>query len=258
MTDLDKLRSALREEPDQPFAAPDLGRIITEGRRIRRRRRIATGAGAAAAVAAVVGIVFGAVALRTPAEPTQVPAAAPPAPATSGPVASDGAVPTTSPPPTSAIDQLPESVTQPYGDVIHTGIKTAAGGELVFYATKIDDNAALPDVHFGIMAAVQTKTGHLSLYASNEIRGADRSFGFHATAGGMAAGGTWVPVYGYFSGPAVKIVSTVHGKPVQARTASWSVDPRVVVFWFDQREVPDPAVLTPLVAYGKDGTRLTK
>ncbi|MEV4595969.1 hypothetical protein AB0K15_01035 [Amycolatopsis sp. NPDC049253] len=257
MTDLDKLRSALREQPDQPFAAPDLDRIISDGRRIRRRRRIATGAGAAAAVAAVVGIVFGAVALRTPAEPTQVPVAAPPAPVTSGPLASDGVLPTTSPPPMSAIDQPPTSATQPYGDVIHTGIKTA-GGEVVLYATKIDDNAALPDVHFGIMAAIQTKSGYLSLYASNEIRGADRSFGFHATAGGIEAAGTWVPVYGYFSGPAAKIVSTVHGKPVQAQTALWSVDHRVVVFWFDQREVPDPAVLTPLVAYGKDGTRLTK
>ncbi|MEW2500138.1 hypothetical protein AB0878_06600 [Amycolatopsis sp. NPDC047767] len=257
MNDLDKLRAALREQPDQPFAAPDLGRIITEGRRIRRRRRIATGAGAAAAVAAVVGIVFGAVALRTPAEPAKVPVAAPPAPTTSGPLASDGARPTNAPPPSSAIDQPPTSAIQPYGDVIHTGIKTASG-ELVFYATKIDDNAALTDVHFGIMAAVQTNGGYRSLYASNEIRGADRSFGFHATAGGMEAGGTWVPVYGYFSGPAVKIVSTVHGKPVLAKTASWSVDPNVVVFWFDQREVPDPAVLTPLVAYGKDGTRLTK
>ncbi|WIX80516.1 hypothetical protein QRX50_07010 [Amycolatopsis carbonis] len=248
MNDLDKLRSALREQPDQPFAAPDLGRIITEGRRIRRRRRIATGAGAAAAVAAVVGIVFGAVALRAPAEPRPVPVAAPPS---GNPVTSSAT------PPQTTMDQPPKSVTQPYGDVIHTGIKTA-NGELVFYATKIDDNAALPDVHFGIMAAVQTKTGYLSLYAGNEIRGADRSFGFHATAGGIDAGGTWVPVYGYFSGPAVKIVSTVHGKPVQARTALWSVDPSVVVFWFDQREVPDPAVLTPLVAYGKDGTRLTK
>ncbi|MEU4669916.1 hypothetical protein AB0F91_18495 [Amycolatopsis sp. NPDC023774] len=256
MNDLDKLRAALREQPDQPFAAPDLDRIITDGRRI-RRRRIATGAGAAAAVAAVVGIVFGAVALRTPAEPTQVPVAAPPAPTTSAPVASDGAPPATSPPPSSASHQLPKSATQPYGDVIHTGNKTA-GGELVFYATKIDDNTALPDVHFGIMAAIHTKSGYLSLYASNEISGADRSFGFHATAGGIEAGGAWVPVYGYFAGPAVKIVSTVQGKPVQAQTALWSVDPSVVVFWFDEREVPDPAVLTPLVAYGKDGTRLTK
>ncbi|WP_326567602.1 hypothetical protein VSH64_38125 [Amycolatopsis rhabdoformis] len=251
MTDLDKLRSALHEAPEQPFAAPDLGRIFTEGRRIRRRRRIVTGAGAVVGVVAVVGIVFGAVALRTPAEPVPV-AAAPHGPAS----ASTEAPPPSSTAPPTAVDQLPKSMIQPYGDVIPSGIDTTTG-RVVFYATKIDDSP-LPDVHFGLMAALQTKTGFQPLYASNEIRGSDRSFGFHATAGGLTTADTWVPVFGYFAGPAVKITSTVHGKPVVAQTAQWSVDPNVVVFWFNPKEVPSSAVLTPLVAYGKDGTRLTK
>ncbi|MGW4482817.1 hypothetical protein ACWEOE_03160 [Amycolatopsis sp. NPDC004368] len=259
MNDLDKLRSALHEEPEQPFAAPDLGRIITEGRRIRRRRRIVTGAGGAVAVVAVVGIVVGAVALRTPTEPQPVPVAAPPVASSSGPTTpTTPTTPSTLPtPPTYAPasdGKLPPA--EPYGDVIHSGIETG-GGELVFYVTKLDD-VVLPGIHFSVLAAVQTKSGVRELYSSNEIRGSDTSFGFHATAGGMAAGDSYVPVFGYFAGPAVKITSTVRGKPVVANTARWSVNPDVVVFWFNPKEVPSSGVLTPLVAYGKDGTRLTK
>ncbi|MFI5612432.1 hypothetical protein [Amycolatopsis sp. NPDC051903] len=249
MTDLDKLRAALREPPAQPFAAPDLGRIIADGKRIRRRRRLATGAGATAAVAAVVGIVFGAAFLRTTGEPapTRLPAAA-------APSASASAAPSSTP--TSTYLPPPKVLTQPEGDVITTGTKTREG-ELVFYAYHFAE-PSLPDVHFGIMAATRSGKTLRPLYASNEVRGSDRSFGFHTTAGGLTINDAFVPVFGYFSGPAARITSTVRGKPVDAHVARWSQDPSVVVFWFDQSTVPSAAQLTPLVAYAANGGRLTK
>ncbi|HWD03079.1 MAG TPA: hypothetical protein VG674_11575 [Amycolatopsis sp.] len=240
MNDLDKLRAALREPPEQPFATPDLGRIMADGTRLRRRRRVVTGAGAAAAAAAVVGIVFGAVALRTPSPPSR-PAAQPPVAAAPGPV--------------STSTTVPPQESRPQGSIIHTGTRYPAG-ELVFYAYSITE-PTLPGVHFGVMAAVQSGGKLDPLYANNEVRGSDRTFGFHTTAGGLDVGGEFVPVFGYFAGPAVRITSTVHGKPVQAHTAKWSEDPSVVVFWFDQAQVPSGAQLTPLAAYAADGTRLT-
>ncbi|WP_370305387.1 hypothetical protein [Amycolatopsis sp. WAC 01375] len=59
MTDLETLRSALREPPGEEFAEPDLGAIMTKGRRIRRRRRLATGAGGVAATLVTVLVIVG-------------------------------------------------------------------------------------------------------------------------------------------------------------------------------------------------------
>ncbi|QRP45862.1 hypothetical protein [Amycolatopsis sp. FDAARGOS 1241] len=250
MTDLDKLRAALHEPPAHPFAPPDLARIIADGKRIRRRRRLATGAGAVAAVAAVVGIVFGAAFLRTPGEPapTRLPALA-------APSASASAAPSYAPTSSTYLPP-PKVLTQPEGDVIATGTKTHQG-ELGLYAYRFDE-PSLPDVHFGVMAATQAGKTLRPLYASNEVRGSDRSFGFHTTAGGLTINDVFVPVFGYFSGPAARITSTVRGKPVDAHVAKRSQDPSVVVFWFDQSAVPCAAQLTPPVAYAANGSRLTK
>ena len=243
MTDeLDRLRAALQEAPAEPFAEPDLDRIFKEGGRIRRRRRFLTSSGAALAVVAVV---FGAVWLRSPGgAPEQVHAAASPPPVVTS-------VASSTPAPTPA-----ES--RPLGEVISTGSYTD-GAELVFYATEIDDPDNLPAVQFGVMASLYEPDGNLRpLYLANESDGKDRSFGFHATSGGTTISDTWVPVYGYFSGPAARIETTVDGRTVPAHTARWSEDPEVVVFWFDQDDVPSAERATPLVAYSADGKRLTK
>jgi hypothetical protein len=248
VNELERLKSALNEAPPEPFAAPDLARIMADGTRIRRRRRLLTGAGAAAAVVAVVAVVFGAVQLRP--QPQQAPVAA--APSTVGPAST---VPSTAAPAT-------ERAT-PLGDVVSLGIKNPAG-ELVLYAYKMDEPQALPGVSFGLMLAVRDSSGLHPVYAANEVNGSDRSFGFHATSGGILAGiGTDttqvpVPVLGYFAGPAARITSTVHGKPVEAHLAKWSEDPGVVFFWFDPVQVPSAGALTPLAAYSSGGTRLTK
>ena len=108
------------------------------------------------------------------------------------------------------------------------------------------------------MAGFRSGASLQAVLATNEVRGSDRSFGFHATDGGEVIRDQFIPVFGYFAGPAAKITTTVHGQTVEANLATWTEDPNVVFFWFDPDAVPDSASLTPLVAYDADGKRLTK
>ncbi|MDQ7803900.1 hypothetical protein Q5425_09155 [Amycolatopsis sp. A133] len=235
MNELDDFRAALRQPPEEPFAEPDLAKIMADGTRIRRRRRLLTGTAGVAAAAAVVLVVVFAIQLRQPAP---APVAQPPSPAP--------ALSTTAGPPAE----------QPMGNVVGTGIRTRAG-ELVFYARAIN-LPELPDTHFGLVAGVRSGTSLQSLLVANEFRGSDRSFGFHATDGGEVIRDQLIPVFGYFAGPAARITTTVHGFTVEAKLAKWSADPNVVFFWFNPDAVPDSAVMTPLIAYDADGKRLTK
>ncbi|MBE8518037.1 hypothetical protein ILP97_11060 [Amycolatopsis sp. H6(2020)] len=230
MNDLDDFRAALRQPPEEPFAEPDLARIMAGGTRIRRRRRLLTGTAGVAAAAAVVLVVVFAIQLRQPAP---APVARPPSPAVS----------TTSGPPAE----------QPIGDVVGTGIRTREG-ELVFYARALDR----PEIRFGLVAGFRSGTSLQAVLATNETRGSDRSFGFHATDGGEVIRDQVIPVFGYFAGPAARITTTVHGATVEAKLTKWSADPSVVFFWFSPDAVPNSAVLTPLIAYDADGKRLTK
>ncbi|OXM71160.1 hypothetical protein [Amycolatopsis vastitatis] len=236
MNDLDDFRAALRQPPDEPFAEPDLARIMADGTRLRRRRRVLTGTAGIAAAAAVVLVVVFAVQLRQPAP---APVAQPPSP--------QPALSTAAPAPHAE---------QPIGEVVGTGIRTSAG-ELVFYARALD-LPELPGVRFGLVAGFRSGTSLQAVLVTNEFRGSDRSFGFHATDGGETLEGEVIPVFGYFAGPATKITTTVHGATVEAKLAKWTADPNVVIFWFNPDQVPDSASLTPLVAYDANGERLTK
>ncbi|MEA5367618.1 hypothetical protein VA596_49365 [Amycolatopsis sp., V23-08] len=241
MNDLDDFRAALRQPPSEPFAEPDLTRIMADGTRIRRRRRVLTTTGGLAAAVVVVLVVVFAVQWRQPAS---VPVAQPPAPPSAA---------SSVPPPTTATEPPPE----PLGDVVGTGISTAAG-EIVIFAKAVDEPQILPGIHFGLVAGFR-KGGNLEpVLATNEFRGSDRSFGFHATDGGEVLRDQVIPVFGYFAGAATKITTTVHGKTVEAKLANWTADPSVVIFWFATTDVPDSASLTPLIAYDKNGNRLTK
>ncbi|MEU0536715.1 hypothetical protein [Amycolatopsis tolypomycina] len=236
MNDLDDFRAALRQPPEEPFAEPDLAKIMAGGRRIRRRRRVLTGTAGVAAAAAVVLVVVFATQLRQPAP---APVAQPPSPSLS--------VSATSPAPAAE---------RPIGNVVGTGIRTPAG-EIVIYARAVD----LPELsgtRFGLVAGYRSGTSLQSVLATNETRGSDRSFGFHATDGGDVIGNQVIPVFGYFAGPAARITTTVHGQTVEANLARWTEDPNVVIFWFHPDTVPDSAVLTPLIAYDANGKRLTK
>ncbi|MFJ7210884.1 hypothetical protein [Amycolatopsis sp. NPDC098790] len=235
MNDLDDFRAALRQPLDEPFAEPDLAAIMAGGTRLRRRRRVLTATAGIAAAAAVVLVFVFAVQLRQPAP---APVAQPPSPL---PATSTSAEP---------------AAEQPLGDVIGTGIQTAAG-EIVFFARAVD-LPERPDIHFGVVAGFRSGTSLQAALATNEYRGSDRSFGFHATDGGEVIRSQVIPVFGYFAGPAAKITTTVHGQTVEAHLAKWTADPSVVIFWFHPDSVPDSASLTPLIAYDADGKRLTK
>jgi len=242
MNDLDDFRAALRQPPDQPFAEPDLDRIMAGGTRLRRRRRVVTSTAGIAAAAVVVLVVVFAVQLRQPAP---APVAQPPSPISIAPMKTPQ-TPTTGPP-----------KARPVGDVVGTGIKTRAG-EIVFFAQAIDEPQALPGIHFGVTAGFRSGDSLQAALLSNEFRGSDRSFGFHATDGGEVIQDQVIPVFGYFAGPAAKITTSVRGQTVEAKLAKWSADPNVVIFWFNPDSVPNSDVLTPLIAYDGNGKRLTK
>ncbi|GHG05599.1 MULTISPECIES: hypothetical protein [Amycolatopsis] len=236
MNELDGFRAALRQPPEEPFAEPDLARIMADGTRLRRRRRVLTGAAGVAAAAAVVLVVVFAIQLRQPAP---APVAQPPSPA-----------------PTVSATSTAAPAEQPMGDVVGTGIRTS-DGEIVLYARAVNE-PTLPNVRFGLVAGLRSGSSLQAVLATNETRGTDLSFGFHATDGGEVVRNQPIPVFGYFSGRAARITTTVHGKTVEARLATWTADSTVVIFWFDPAEVPNSAVLTPLIAYDADGKRLTK
>jgi len=236
VNELDDFRAALRQPPEEPFAEPDLARIMADGTRLRRRRRVLTGTAGVAAAAAVVLVVVFAIQLRQPAP---APVARPPSPAP--------AVSTTSPVPPAE---------QAIGNVVGTGIQTRSG-EIVIFARAVDV-PKLPGVRFGLVAGFRSGTSLQAVLATNEYRGSDRSFGFHATDGGEVIRDQVIPVFGYFAGPAAKITTVVHGQTVEAHLAQWTGDPDVVIFWFHPDAVPNSAVLSPLTAYDANGKRLTK
>ncbi|TVT58893.1 hypothetical protein FNH05_06215 [Amycolatopsis rhizosphaerae] len=255
MPDIDELRAALRQEPEQGYRVPDLDAVVALGKRIRRRRRVAAASGAVAVAAAVV-VVLGLTSQLRPGVPPAgdggpaISVARPPAA-----TATSGETPVS---PESVESTAGESPA-PKGDVVPTGIHDEAG-EIVLYAVGLDE-AALPDVHFGLAVGHRGPSGRLTTdRVANVITGTDRAPGFRVFDGGTdeTATRTWVPAFGYYVGPAARITTTVRGKTVEASLASWSEDPNVVFFWFTRDEVPDATLATPPRAYAADGSALPK
>ncbi|SDX18580.1 hypothetical protein SAMN05421504_102588 [Amycolatopsis xylanica] len=233
MNDLEALRTALNEAPPEGLAL-DTAAVLTSGKRLRRRRQLLHGTGVVGVAAAVAAVVLGSGMLRAVPPPGNAPIAAP---STSLSIAPQGR--------------------EPYGDVIPTGLKVA-GGELVYYAVRVDEPQALPDTHFGVMTGIRSADGKLKdLMIVNGTSGSDRKPGFRELDGGEQVNGQFVPVFGYFVGPVAKIVTTAHGKEVQASLAKWSVDPTVTVFWFDPQLVDSYNVLSPPYAYDAAGNKLS-
>ncbi|WP_240944465.1 hypothetical protein [Micromonospora thermarum] len=65
-----------------------------------------------------------------------------------------------------------------------------------------------------------------------------------------------MPTFGYFVGPAKRIVGTVDGRQATARLAQWSRDPQVVIFWFDPQQLAPGTPLDGIVAHDARGRRL--
>ncbi|MET8910630.1 hypothetical protein [Micromonospora sp. NPDC004551] len=246
MTEVDELRRVMRATERADRSGLDLAGIMREGRRVRRRRQVAgTGAVAVAVAALVIGI--GAVARTRPPEPAR------PGPVASAPVvaatAAAGPSPTTTP---------GQAEPRPVGAVVGTGIRYG-DDERVFYVVPVDV-PELPGVTIGLVAGRRSPTGELTTdYLVNDVAGSDRRPGFHQIGydpQGRVPSVTPVPTFGYFVGPAARIVGTVDGRQVEARLARWSEDPQLVIFWFDPGVLAPARPLDGIVARDARGRRL--
>ncbi|UQU66932.1 hypothetical protein COUCH_11935 [Couchioplanes caeruleus] len=234
MNDLEDLKDAMHSTPDFEPRPLDLDAVLAQGGRLRRRRRFAVGATAGVAVLAL--LVGGAQVARL-----------------GGDEGAPGSVPAAGSPGRVAVSPAGDVL----GDVIETGLRTSAG-EQVLWVKPLEEDA-LPGVTFGLVLGRRTAQGGLvSDILINETEGSDRAPGFHSPEGPMEVNGVPTPAFGYYAGPGVaKITVTTKGRQVQARTAVWSEDPSIVVFWFDPAEIKPGAALTKLSAFDKDGGLLT-
>ncbi|OWU99615.1 hypothetical protein B5D80_29065 [Micromonospora wenchangensis] len=248
MTELEQLRRAMRAT-ERPYPEDlDLTVIMRDGRRLRRRRRL-VGAGATALVTVLVagGVGLGVrwarppAADRPPARAATVPGATPPA---------------TSPPSPGPTRWRPPQ--QPIGEVIDTGIRYGVD-QRVYYLVAVDVPEG-PRVRVGLMAGRRTPAGELTNdIVINDVQGSDRRPGFHEIGYDDTTPSDArppVPTFGYFVGPATRIVGTAGGRQVDARLARWSTDPELVVFWFDPVDLTPGVRLDGIVARDRSGRLL--
>ena len=253
MTDLDTFKQAMRAGERRFARNPDLVEIIARGRRLRTRRRLgyaATGVLSAGALALTAVTVLGGPGVR-PVLPTRPATAGSPAPAqvraTDAPTSGAAGWPTDTAPP----------VRSPVGGIVRTGLLVGGLPRILFFS-RVDVPAA-PRVRIGL------NTGRLgadglarSDMIVNDVRGSDRSRGFHQIGYAESTGpaGSATPAFGYFVGPAAEIQGVAGGRKVLARIAGWSADPSVKIFWFDPSDLRPGVRLDGITAYDADGRRL--
>ncbi|WP_371408854.1 hypothetical protein OG423_31105 [Micromonospora zamorensis] len=252
MSELERLRQAMRDT-ERPATSLDLAAVMREGRRLRIRRRVA-GAGAAtlaAGLAAAVAVVAVGTSPGGPPTPERPPpvAVAPP-PAGASPSASAWLEPT--PPPTVTRDVPPP---KPLGQVIDSEVRHGAD-QRVYYFVGVSVPGE-PKVSVGLAAGRRAPDGMLTTdILVNDVDGADRSPGFHQIGYDERSSTVPVPTFGYFVGPAQRIVGTVGARQVDARLARWSEDKQVLIFWFDPAELTPGQRLDGITARDANGRRL--
>ncbi|MGW3789135.1 hypothetical protein ACWD5Z_31475 [Micromonospora chokoriensis] len=233
MSELEQLRHAMRET-ERPDTVLDLAAVMRDGRRLRTRRRVA-GAGAATLAAGLAVVVVVAVDARTGGPPTAdrpPPVAVAPTPSGSPPTLARSMEPT-SPPPAGDVPSP-----KPLGQVIDSKVRYGTE-QRVYYVVRVSVPGE-PKVTIGLAAGRRLADGMLTTdILVNDVEGADRRPGFHQIGYDERSSATPVPTFGYFVGPAHRVIGTVDGRQVDARLARWSVDKQVVIFWFD------PTLLTP-------------
>ena len=252
MTDLDTLRRAMRADDVRCAADLDLPTIMAEGRRLRIRRRLAYGFGGMLSAATVAAVALSA--LGGPAGHPVAPLAATPRRGTVSPVQTAPATPS----PGVTAPATPSPGVSPVGRPVRTGLIVGGSARVLFFTAV--DLPETPTVTIGINAGRLDAGGVLrSDSMVNDVRGFDRSPGFHQIgydqSGDPAAAGA-VPTFGYFVGPAVAIVGVAAGRKSTARIASWSVDSKVKIFWFDPAALRPGLPLDGITAYDHDGHRL--
>lgn len=184
----------------------------------------------------------------TPERPPPVAVAPPPAGAS--PTAPTSLEPT--PPPTVARDVPPP---KPLGQLMDSEVRHGAD-QRVYYFVGVSVPGE-PKVTIGLAAGRRAANGMLTTdLLVNDVDGADRSPGFHQIGYDERSSTVPVPTFGYFVGPAHRIVGTVGGRQVDARLARWSIDKQVLVFWFDPAELTPGERLDGIIARAASGRRL--
>ncbi|WP_433133325.1 hypothetical protein ACQPWW_15500 [Micromonospora sp. CA-240977] len=251
MSEWEQLRDAMRAT-ERPETVLDLDLVMREGRRLRTRRR-AAGVGAGTLAAGLVAVVLVGVVARPgdpPAPERPPPAAVAPPSAAVSPTAPDSVEPTA--PPTVARDVPPP---KPVGQLIDSGVRYGADRRM-YYVVRVSVPGA-PKVAIGLAAGRQAPDGALTTdILVNDVEGSDRGPGFHEIGYDDSSSTTPVPTFGYFVGPARRIIGTVDGRQVDARLARWSIDKQVVIFWFEPGQLAPGQRLDGIIARDADGRRL--
>ncbi|MET8045544.1 hypothetical protein ABZU25_32330 [Micromonospora sp. NPDC005215] len=250
MSEWDRLRDAMRAT-ERADTLLDLDLVLREGRRLRTRRRVAR-AGAATLAAGLAAVVVVGVVARPGDPPARRPppvAVAPPSVAVS-PTAPDPVEPT--PPPTVSHDVPPP---KPWGQLIDSGVRHGADRRM-YYLVRVAVPGE-PKVTIGLAAGRQAPDGALTTdILVNDVEGSDRRSGFHQIGYDESSSTAPVPTFGYFVGPAHRIIGTVDGRQVDARMARWNVDKQVVIFWFEPAQLTPGQRLDGIIARDASGRRL--
>ncbi|GGO19692.1 hypothetical protein [Micromonospora parathelypteridis] len=253
MSELDRLRHAMRAT-ERPDVMPDLATVMREGRRLRTRRRVA-GAGAATLAAGLTAVVVVVVAVGTRPDDSPTAERPPPVAVATPPTGVSPLVPTslgpTAPPGTTGDEPAPK----PLGQMIDSGVRHGTD-QRVYFVVGVSVPGH-PKVSVGLAAGRRALDGSLTTdILVNDVGGADRSPGFHQIGYDERSSADPVPTFGYFVGPAQRIIGTVDGRQVDARLARWSVDKQVVIFWFDPTELTPGVRLDGIIARDGKGRRL--
>jgi hypothetical protein len=227
MTDLDaELRATMHSPPDFVAGSLDVEHIMKAGTRLRRRRiavRVAT-------TAAVVAVIAGGLQTSSVLDRSDR--------------GSSPAVRVTAPPTPSPI--------------IQTGLKAGPDRQWVI-KTVSAGGANAGQKTFGFAINERAADGKLTqdMVISEVTAGEAMKPGFHAVEPVYGYdGGVVQPAYGYFVGDPATITATVDGRSVAASTAASSVDPSVIVFWFDNTTVTADSNLTAVSAYNAAGNQI--
>ncbi|QWF82773.1 hypothetical protein [Amycolatopsis sp. CA-230715] len=226
MTDLEELKSAMAEtEPEDGFRPPDLAKIMADGRRIRRRRRIAVGTGAVALTAAALVGISTVTLLREPVD-------------NGGPALS--------------VAKQPDAPVYEEAKTFWTDAATPDGWPIAMsFVHEVRPGAGDRGFPAGYFISVGRKVMRGPLTRDHMVP-IDLTPGFHRIeTNGLSCG--------YFVGsmrkkPGVRsIQATADGKYQDAKTEQWEAVPTIVLFWFSPGIGPAQVPNHRLEAYDSAG-----
>ena len=248
MTDLDALRSALHGSSGEESGTVDVAAVMASGRRIRTRRRLVRGGGVVSGTAALLVAIFlvGQPGAGTVPEQPMIRI-------------------------TAAKPADPNSI--PVGNVVMTGFDNEVLYFIAGYREPYE-NKKSPTVASDAdpeRSVVPGGTGYGLTLGNNGVGriiplqttgAAGHWTGFHSIttrdlnavhdAGNL--GGT--RLYGYYEGDVRRILLELDDEVVAtARTARWSADGNITIFWFAPEDIPSDEALHAfrLLAYDENG-----